>query len=256
MATQAINDLVSDGECEHWCERYARQILMPDIGKAGQERLMSSHVLIAGVGGLGSFSSLYLAAAGVGRLTLIDNGLIALSDLNRQILYSTEKIHRPKVEMAEKRLHELNPDIIIEPIFEEMTDSSMPRWVKGVNAVVDATDNFRTRRVLNRACFEAQVPFIYGGVFGLKGSVASVLPGQTPCLECFIPASDGPGKPVPVVAPTVGLVAAIQAMETLRILLGKEGLLAGQLLKIDGATVNFQRFKLSKRKGCPVCGMI
>lgn len=214
---------------------------------------MASHVMVAGVGGLGSFSSLYLAAAGIGRLTLIDNGVVALSDLNRQVLYNVETINRRKVEMAEKRLREFNPDVAVEAVFDEMTESSIRRWIKGVDAVVDATDNFKTRRLLNRACFLARSPLVYGGVSGLKGSVATVLPGHTPCLECFTGMADGPNEPVPVVAPTVGLVAAIQAMETMRILLRQEPLLAGELLKIDGAAMSFQRFKLNRRKGCPVC---
>lgn len=235
-------------------ERYARQIIMPGIGKPGQERLMSSYVLVAGVGGLGSFSSLYLAAAGVGRLMLMDNGLVALSDLNRQVLYGIEMLRQRKVEMAESRLCDFNPDVAVTPVFEEMTESSLTMRVKGLDAVVDATDNFRTRLILNRVCFQARIPLVYGGVSGLKGSVTTAVPGETPCLECFMAKEDRLDKPTPVVAPTVGLIAAIQAMETMRILLQKDPLLCGQLLKIDAETMTFHRYKLRRRKDCAVCG--
>jgi adenylyltransferase/sulfurtransferase len=157
------NGLRCTDEREYMFERYARQIIMPEIGVAGQKKLRASHVLVAGVGGLGSFSSLYLAAIGIGCLTLIDSGSIAMSDLNRQVLYSMETLGQRKVDMAATRLREFNRDVVVEPVFEKMTESSLYSWIKDVDAVVDATDNFKTRRILNRVCYGEGVPLIYGG---------------------------------------------------------------------------------------------
>ncbi len=233
-------------------ERYARQIIMPEIGKTGQEKLLSSHVLVAGVGGLGSFASFYLAAIGIGRLTLIDNGSTVASDLNRQILYSTNTLGHLKVETAEKRLRGFNPDIVVEAVFEEVTESGMAARVEGVNAVVDGMDTFRTRRILNRVCFENGVPFIYGGVSGLKGSVTTVMPGRAPCLECILPAEE-PAGPIPVLAPTVGLVAAFQVMETVTTVLRGGGTLQGQLLRIDAGRASVWKAEIKGREDCAVC---
>lgn len=199
MISKTEDSLGSYNEGEGMFERYARQIIMPEIGKTGQEKLMASHIMVAGVGGLGSFSSLYLAAIGIGCLTLIDSGSIAMSDLNRQVLYSPETVGQPKVYVAEKKLREFNPDVVVETVFGEITEESLSGRISRVDAVVDATDNFKTRRILNRVCFRECVPLIYGGVSGLRGSVTTVLPGETPCLECYLP-ENGPTKPVPVLS--------------------------------------------------------
>lgn len=241
-------------EWENHCilERYARQIIIPEIGVTGQEILGSAHVLVAGVGGLGSFSSLYLASMGVGHLTLIDNGFIALSDLNRQVLYDMDVIGQPKVHAAEVKLREFNPNILFTTVFGEITAESLSNHLDGVDAVVDATDNFRTRKILNSVCYRRSVPLIFGGVSGLRGAVTTVLPNRTPCLECLLPKEE-PNEPIPVLSPIIGLVAAIQVMEVVKLILGRKGILCGAILQVDLRRLRFSKLKLKVQEDCPVC---
>jgi adenylyltransferase/sulfurtransferase len=149
-------------------DRYVRQMILPGIGKEGQKKLKASRVLVAGIGGLGSLSSLYLCAAGIGRLAIVDAGRVQASDLNRQLLYDEKDIGEQKVIAANKRLSGMNSDVEVISFFEEIKEETVTELLNGIDIVVDGTDNFRTRFILNRACYQGDIPFVYGGIFGLK----------------------------------------------------------------------------------------
>jgi molybdopterin/thiamine biosynthesis adenylyltransferase len=233
--------------------RYARQTILPGIGREGQEKLGHSHVLVAGVGGLGSLSSLYLGRAGVGKLTLVDSGRVQVSDLNRQLLYDERDVGEIKVFAAADRLRQANSDIEVRPVQEEIGEDTFEGLLMDVHVVVDGTDNYRTRLLMNRLCGRKRIPFVYGGVYGLKGAAMTVVPGHTPCLECLLPPKDERPLPVPAVGPIVGQIASIQAMEALKLLLHIGQAPAGELLLLDGGRMEFRKFSVKKRKDCPVC---
>ena len=235
--------------------RYVRQIILPGIGELGQSKLKEAHVLIAGVGGLGSLSSLYLCAAGIGRLTVVDSGRVQLSDLNRQILYGEKDLGRRKVEAAVRRLSEMNSEITVNPIFGEMTEDSVSDLLENVQIVVDGTDNFRTRFLLNAACHTRGIPYVCGGVFGLKGTAMTIIPGQTPCLKCFHPEKKMPASPIPAISAVVGVIASVQVLEVLKLILSLGEGLAGRLLVFEGSTTSFRTLAIRKRKDCEVCSV-
>jgi len=168
-------------------ERYDRQIRMPNIGINGQEKLKSSKIVIAGMGGLGCASATYLAAAGIGELVLIDKEKIELSNLNRQILYWTKDVGKYKVNSAKEKLIKLNPEIKILAIKEEINEDNIKELINGANVVIDGQDNFKTRFIINKACVELKIPFIYAAVQGLEGRLMTIIPGEGPCLRCLIP---------------------------------------------------------------------
>lgn len=233
--------------------RYVRQIIIPGIGRAGQEKLRASHVLVAGIGGLGSLSSLYLCAAGIGRLTIIDSGSVQMSDLNRQILYTEKDLGERKVFVAQRRLSETNSDVEINPIALEMGEENILELVRNVDIVVDGTDNFRTRVVLNAACVREKLPYVYGGISGLKGTATTILPGQSPCLECFSIHKEPADSPIPVMGPIVGSIAAIQVMEVFKVILHLGDLLAGKLVVFDLRKMTFRKFEIKRKRDCAVC---
>lgn len=233
--------------------RYVRQIIIPGIGRAGQEKLRASHVLVAGIGGLGSLSSLYLCAAGIGRLTIIDSGCVQMSDLNRQIVYSEKDLGERKVFAAQKRLSDTNSDVEINPIALEMGEENILELVRDVDIVVDGTDNFKTRVVLNAACVREKLPYVYGGISGLKGTATTILPGQSPCLECFLTHKEQTDSPIPVMGPIAGSIAAIQVMEVFKVILHLGDLLAGKLVVLDLKKMTFRKFEIKRKKNCVVC---
>lgn len=236
--------------------RYTRQLAMGEIGRDGQEKLKQSCVAVAGVGGLGSCSSLYLSALGVGKLIIIDNGFVQLSDLNRQVLYSEEDIGQKKTDLAYRKLSGLNPYITITSVFDEITDKNAGDLLKGAQIVVDGTDNFRTRKALNRACCEQQMPFVYGGIYGLKGTVGTFIPGRTACFECLCPDEPEVKKPIPVIGPTPAMIATIQVMEVLKLTLGMADNLSGKILAIDSQSMTFSRVETRRRAECQACSGI
>jgi len=233
--------------------RYVRQIIIPGIGREGQEKLRASHVLVAGIGGLGSLSSLYLCAAGIGHLTIIDSGSVQMSDLNRQIIYSETDIGERKAFVAKRRLSETNSDVEISPIALEIGEENVSELIRGVDVVVDGTDSFRTRVVLNAACVREKLPYVYGGISGLKGTATTIIPGQTPCLECFLTHKEATDSPIPVIGPIVGSIAAIQVMEVFKLILHLGDLLAGILLVFDGRKMTFGKFEIKRKQNCGVC---
>ena len=248
--------------------RYSRQIFLAEVDQDGQERLAAARVLVVGLGGLGSPVALYLAAAGVGTLVLSDPDKVELSNLQRQILHTTPGIGRHKTESAREALTALNPEIRILTHARKLADADLLDEVAAADLVVDGTDNFASRFAVNRACVTSRTPLIYGAVVRLEGQVSVFRPDQPdgPCYAClYRDAADHPdGAEVPsswenctgqgVLGPVAGLVGCIQATEALKLLIGAGTLLAGRLLLIDAAAMEFQSFRLEKDPQCPVCG--
>jgi molybdopterin/thiamine biosynthesis adenylyltransferase len=230
--------------------RYNRQLLIPDFGEKGQKKLKGSHVVIAGIGGLGCASATYLTVAGVGHITIIDYDLVELSNLNRQVLYWEEDIGKKKVAVAQKKLTQLNPTVEITPIHAEITEQNVSRLIDGAQVVVDGLDTLDARLVLNSACVQQKTPYIYGGVSRLRGMITTIIPGETPCLACFNP--EGPrGRGVLGVTPA--LIANLQALETMKLIIGQSPSLAGKLLLFNGNDAKFRVYDIEKNEHCPVC---
>ena len=237
--------------------RYSRQILLPDFGIAGQERLRAASVLIVGLGGLGSPVALYLAAAGVGRLLLADFDSVELSNLQRQILHSSERIGMPKTESARIALHALNPEVELVGICHALSGEGLAELVAEVDLVLDCCDNFTTRFAVNAACVAARVPLVSGAAIRLEGQVTafSGQPGG-PCYRCLYPNEgdlDDTCSANGVLAPVVGIIGSLQAAEAIKILTGLGTPLYGRLLLLDAATMDWRRLRLHADPACPVC---
>jgi len=239
--------------------RYSRQILLPQFGVEGQERLMASTVLVVGAGGLGSPVALYLAAAGVGRLIIADFDRVDLTNLQRQILHATDRIGTAKAESARRTLHALNPEIEIVPIGRRLEGELLQEQVAASDAVVDGSDNFATRFAVNAACVATGRPLIAGAVIRWEGQV-SVYTGRPgdPCYRCLY----GSGGEVEdtcsqngILAPVAGIIGSIQATETLKVLSGVGTTLAGRLLILDALEMRFRTLTLTRDPACPVCGL-
>ena len=234
--------------------RYKRQILYKDFGEEGQKKLKEAHVLVAGLGGLGSPASIYLACAGVGHITIVDCDSVELSNLNRQILYWDENIGEKKPISALQKLAKLNPSIEVIPLFERITEKNAREIIKEANVVIDGMDNLETRFILNSACVAEGVPFIHGGIWGFFGEITTIIPGKTPCLACIIPRISQRREEFPVFGVTPALIAILQVMEGIKLLAGFGRLLTGRMLYINGDTMDFTFHNLVKNPNCEVCG--
>jgi molybdopterin/thiamine biosynthesis adenylyltransferase len=234
--------------------RYKRQILYPGFGEKGQERLKQSHVVVAGLGGLGCSASLYLTCAGIGHVTLIDCDHVEISNLSRQVLYYEEDIGEGKPFSAAQKLAKLNSSIEVTPVFQKITEHNAREIIKGANLVIDGMDNFKTRFILNKACVAEGIPFIHGGVHGLFGEVTTMLPGKTPCLACIFPEVPQRRSIFPVFGVTPALIAILQVTEAIKLLAGFGSLLTGKMLYFNGDTMEFTLRDLVKNQHCRVCG--
>ena len=234
--------------------RYGRQILYPGFGQEGQEKLKCSHVIVAGLGGLGTPASIYLACAGTGHITLVDCDRVELSNLNRQILHWEEDIGEKKPFSAARKLAKLNPSIKITPLFERITEDNVRDIIGGANVVIDGMDNFETRFVLNSACVTEKIPFIHGGIYGLFGEVTTIIPGKTPCFSCIFPAAPEKKGAFPVFGVTPALIAILQVTEVIKLLANLGNLLTNKMLYINGEKMEFSIANLTKRPECKVCG--
>ncbi len=234
--------------------RYQRQIIIPDIGEAGQKKIKSARIFVAGAGGLGSISSYYLAAAGVGELVIVDRDTVEMTNLNRQIIHSTADIGMPKTLSAKKKLEVLNPYCAVKPINIEMNKENIIELIGNCSIIVDATDNIETRRILNYASHKKNLPFIYGGVSKFDGMITTFIPGKTPCFECLFPDIKTQKSVVGVIGPLPGIIGSLQAMEAIKIILGMEGLLAGRLLFISAVDMSFREIKVERNPDCIICG--
>lgn len=235
-------------------ERYSRQIDV--IGKDGQLKLKKSRVLIVGLGGLGSPVSLYLAAAGVGELILVDHGLVELSNLNRQILYTTRDIGRLKVEVAAERLRELNPNTRVVTYGVRADRELLDDLVSKVDIVIDGTDNWETRFIVNELCVKHGKPFIHAGVQGFYGQLLIVIPGVTPCLNCIIPYKPPDRDRIPVIATTPGVLGLLEATEAIKLITGVGSPALNKLLVYDGLNMRLHEVAVTRNPNCSVCSRI
>ncbi|WP_409524854.1 molybdopterin-synthase adenylyltransferase MoeB [Nitrincola sp. MINF-07-Sa-05] len=239
--------------------RYSRHIMLPEVEVAGQEIWLNSRVLILGLGGLGSPVAAYLAAAGIGELVLVDDDEVDLSNLQRQILHGQDRIGMAKVESARCSLLALNPDIRITTLQQRLDGESLAQWVAQVDMVMDCTDNFTTRFALNRACFAAGVPLVSGAAIRFDGQISVYDPrtADSPCYQCLYGGGDDENLTCSesgVLAPLVGIIGAMQAMEGLKLLAGIGRPLTGRLLILDGRRMEWRELRLHKDPACPVCG--
>ena len=236
-------------------ERYDRQIMISEIGQEGQEKLKRSRVVIAGSGGLGSPIAIYLTAAGIGMIRVVDHDEVALSNLNRQILHWDEDIGRKKVDSARTKLRNLNRAVEIEAIEETITEGNVSHLVDGCDVIIDAMDNLPTRYILNRCAIEKNIPFFHGAVNGFEGRVMTILPGETACLRCMY-RGPVPQEKFPVIGVTPAVIGSIQATEVIKYLLGIGKLLTNRLLIYDGLKVAFREFTVNKNPNCGHCGSL
>ena len=241
-------------------ERYARHLLLPEVGEVGQAKLLASKVLLLGAGGLGSPAALYLAAAGVGTLGIADPDVVDASNLQRQILHATSRVGRPKVESAAYAIGELNPDVKVVPFHERVDSSNVERIFEGFDVVVDGCDNFPTRYLVNDASVFLKKPVVHGSIFRFEGQVTVFSPATGgPCYRCLYPE-----PPPPELAPSCqeagvlgilpGVIGMLQATEVVKLLLGRGQPLVGRLLTYDSLRMRFTELRLRRDIACPVCG--
>jgi len=238
-------------------EFYSRQMVLPELGRRGQDKLRRSKVAIVGLGGLGSASALYLALAGVGYLRLVDQDTVELNNLHRQVLYSLDNLRYPKVEAATQRIQQINPNLKIEPIPENVGEDNVEEVVKGMDCVVDGLDNMRTRYLINRTCAKHQIPYVFGAAIGIEGNLSVFAPPETPCLECILPELDDSQLPTcqtrGVLGTTTGIIGTMQAMESVKLLAGIGEPLKGKLMVCDFRDMYFTKINIFKRPDCPAC---
>ncbi len=240
--------------------RYARHILLDELGIEGQERLLAARVLIVGAGGLGSPAAAYLAAAGVGHLVLADDDVVELSNLQRQILHTTARIGRPKADSGRESLLAINPEIHVETLVERLDDARLLELVGGCDLVLDCCDNFATRHAINRACVARRVPLVSGAAIRYSGqvSVYDLRRDDAPCYHCLFPEADDAQElrcaTTGVLGPLVGMVGSVQAAEAIKLLAGMGEPLVGRLLSVDALAMQWHTIRFRRDPGCPVCG--
>ncbi|MGA2571415.1 MAG: molybdopterin-synthase adenylyltransferase MoeB [Terracidiphilus sp.] len=239
--------------------RYSRHLILPEVGEEGQRKLKAARVLCVGTGGLGSPLALYLAAAGVGTLGLVDFDVVDASNLQRQIIHSTADIGRKKLDSAEEKLKALNPDLNVLKHDTRLTSANALEILKDYDVIADGTDNFPTRYLVNDACVLLGKPNVYGAVFRFEGQASIFGAGEGPCYRCLYPEPPPPGLAPScaeggVLGILPGLIGIIQAAETIKLLLGKGSPLVGRLLLVDALNMRFRELKLRKNPECPVCG--
>lgn len=244
---------------EEQIERYGRQIVLPEVGHQGQQRLVKAKVLVAGAGGLGSPVALYLAAAGIGTIGIADGDAVELSNLQRQIIHATSDLGRPKAESAARRVRALNPDVHVVTHRQRLISQNILAIVEGYDLVVDGTDNFPARYLINDGCVLAEKPFVHGAVFRFEGQATTILPGQGPCYRCIYPEPPPPGllsspEEAGVLGAVAGVIGAVQASEAIKWVLGQGELLVGRLLIYDALRASCREVKVQHDRNCVVCG--
>jgi molybdopterin/thiamine biosynthesis adenylyltransferase len=236
-------------------ERYARQIVLPEIGPQGQAKLLGSSVLVVGAGGLGSPVLYYLAAAGVGRLGVVDPDTVEVANLHRQILYSTPDVGRAKVDVAADKLRALNPGVAVAAHCARVDAGNIDALVGDYDVVVDAPDNLATRYIVNDACWRAATPLVEAAVQGFAGMLMTIVPPKTPCYRCLYPnppkgRAAGPG----IMGMVPGVIGSLQALEAVKLLLGIGCAPGGRLLLFDGLDAGFREIKVERNPECALCG--
>jgi len=239
-------------------QRYSRHIIMPQVGSVGQRKLIDASVLLVGAGGLGSPLAMYLAAAGVGKIGIVDFDSVDITNLHRQILHGNEDVGRAKVDSAEERLLSINPDIKVEKLPVHMNSENAMEIAKDFDILVDGTDNFPTRYLINDVGVLSNKPVVHGSIFLFEGQMTTFMPGQG-CYRCLYPAPPPPGM-VPscseagVLGVLPGIVGSIMAAEAIKVILGLGNTLVNRLLMFDAEDMDFRKVKLRKDPECPVCG--
>lgn len=244
---------------EDQIERYSRQIILPNIGGKGQEKLLKAKVLIIGAGGLGSPCALYLASAGIGKIGIVDSDKVELNNLQRQILHSTDKVATAKVESAKERLKGINPDVEVATYNTRLTSENILDIIKDYDIVVDGSDNFPTRYLVNDACVLSKKPLSHGGIFRFDGQAITIIPTKGACYRCLFAEPPPPGlvpscQEAGVLGAVAGVIGVIQANEVLKYILEIGDLLVGKLLVFDALNSSFRQVKVPRDPKCPVCG--
>jgi len=239
--------------------RYSRNILLSEVGRKGQEKLKDSVVTVVGAGGLGSPALYYLAAAGVGEIRIIDSDKVDLTNLQRQILYSTDSVNKSKSEQAKEVITNLNSNLKIFSHNERLTASNIESIFKGSHLVLEGSDNFETKFLVNDACYFLNIPLVIAGILRFEGQVLGVLPNKTSCYRCiFHSPPDADSVPncaeAGVIGSVAGLVGSIQATESIKFLLGLDSGLFGSILSVDAKSMDFRKISIPKNKSCPLCG--
>ena len=244
---------------EDQIERYSRQIILPNVGGKGQEKLFNAKVLIIGAGGLGSPCALYLASAGIGKIGIVDSDKVELNNLQRQILHTTNRVGMPKVESAKEGLNSINPDVETALYNIRLMSDNIMDIIKNYDIVIDGSDNFPTRYLVNDACVLAGKVLSHGGIFRFDGQAITILPKKSACYRCLFPEPPPPGL-VPscqeggILGAVAGVIGTIQANEVLKYVLGIGDLLAGKLLVFNALDSSFRQVKVPKDPKCPICG--
>ncbi len=244
---------------EDQIERYSRQIILPNVGGKGQEKLLAAKVLIIGAGGLGSPAALYLAAAGIGTVGIVDSDKVELNNLQRQIIHSIKDVGRSKAESARDRINAINEDVKVTTYNLRLTSENILDIIKNYDIVVDGSDNFPTRYLVNDACILSKKPLSHGGIFRFDGQAITIIPGQSACYRCLFPEPPPPGlvpscQEAGILGAVAGVIGVIQANEVLKFVLGLGSLLCGKLLVFNALESSFRQVKVPKDPKCPVCG--
>ena len=244
---------------EQQMERYSRHIILEQVGGAGQEKLLASKVLIVGAGGLGAPAAVYLAAAGVGTIGIVDGDKVDLSNLQRQIIHHTPDVGKDKVVSAQSKIRAINPDTKVVTYNRRITAQNAREIIRGYDFVIDGTDNFPAKFLINDACYFEKIPFSHAGILQFDGQLITVLPGRTTCYRCIFGAPP-PANAVPscsqagVLGVLAGVIGSLQATEAIKSLLGIGELLTSTLLTYNALTMEFRKVRLSRNPDCPLCG--
>jgi adenylyltransferase/sulfurtransferase len=244
---------------EDQIKRYSRHIILPDMGGKGQKKLLLSSVLIVGTGGLGSPCAFYLAAAGIGKIGLVDSDVVELSNLQRQIIHFTGDVDKPKTQSAKEKINALNPDVQIVTCQERLTSANITNIINDYDIIVDGSDNFPTRYLVNDACVLSGKPLSHGGIFRFDGQAITIIPGQGPCYRCLFPEPPPPGmipscQEAGILGVVAGIIGVIQATEVIKWILQKGELLSGRLLIYNALEMRFRTVAVRKNPDCPICG--
>ncbi|MCK6555524.1 molybdopterin-synthase adenylyltransferase MoeB [Candidatus Binatia bacterium] len=239
--------------------RYSRHFLLPEVGEAGQAKLLDARILLVGAGGLGSPTAFYLAAAGIGTIGIVDHDIVDMSNLQRQILHTAERVGMPKVDSAREALQALNPDVNVVGYRERLDSHNIMRIIADYDIVVDGCDNFPTRYLVNDACVLAGKPNVHGSIFQFEGQASVFYPGKGPCYRCLFPEPPPPGAApscaeAGVLGVLPGLVGCVQALETVKLVLGAGRPLIGRMVYFDTLSMEVRIHKLRKDPDCPICG--
>ncbi len=239
--------------------RYSRHILLPEVGGKGQKKIAQAKILLVGAGGLGSPAALYLAAAGVGTIGLIDSDVVDLSNLQRQVIHHTPDVGRPKVVSAREKIQALNPDVSVETYEDRLTSKNALDVVKGYDVVIDGVDNFPAKFLINDTCFFAGKPLVHGGILRFDGRVMTIIPGKSACYRCVFKNPPPPGlvascQEAGVIGVLAGIIGTLQATEALKLVLGIGRSLTDRMLDFDARRTAFREIRIRRNPNCPLCG--